>query len=72
MVDLLMLEHTLGALPVTAWEKARGAYGPSVDRAWDGALRRMCARPDLVARVFDSSIKSTGLPSDSEPPPPCP
>ena len=54
MVDLLMLEHTLGALPVTAWEKARGAYGASVDRAWEGALRRMLARPELVSRVFDS------------------
>jgi Nucleotidyl transferase AbiEii toxin, Type IV TA system len=54
MVDLLMLEHTLGAIPGSAWEKARRAYGPSVDRAWQGALRRMQARPDLVSRVFES------------------
>ncbi|MEZ4393753.1 MAG: nucleotidyl transferase AbiEii/AbiGii toxin family protein [Polyangiales bacterium] len=52
-VDLLMLERTLGALPDAAWTKARVAYGASVDRAWEEALRRMRARPDLVARAFD-------------------
>lgn len=53
-LDLLMLERTLGALPDAAWTKARVAYGATVDRAWAQALRRMRARPDLVARAFDA------------------
>lgn len=53
-VDLLMLERTCGGLAPAAWAKARGAYGASVDHAWDQALRRMRARPDLLARAFDA------------------
>lgn len=52
-IDLLALERTLGALPDAAWTKARSAYGASVDRAWDHALRRMRARPELLARAFE-------------------
>lgn len=54
MLDLLVLERELGGLPEPAWEKARAAYGASVDRAWHAALRRMQQRPDLVARVFET------------------
>ena len=54
MVDLLMLERALTALPAAAWEKARKAYGVSIDRAWHGALHRMRAKPELVAHVFAS------------------
>lgn len=52
-IDLLVLERTLGALPEAAWTKARTAYGATIDRAWEQALRRMRARPDLLARSFD-------------------
>lgn len=52
-VDLVMLEHALGALPAEAWEKAKAAYGPSVERAWPEALRRLRDRPALLARAFD-------------------
>lgn len=53
-IDLLMLERTLGALPDAAWTKARTAYGASVDRAWDQSLRRLRARPELLARALDA------------------
>jgi Nucleotidyl transferase AbiEii toxin, Type IV TA system len=52
-IDLVMLEDTLGAIPTEAWEKARAAYGPSVERAWPAALRRLRDRPVLLARAFD-------------------
>lgn len=46
VMDLLLLEHALGGLPAGAWEKARNAYGPSVESAWPRALERLRARPD--------------------------
>lgn len=54
VIDLVMLEHTLGALPVVAWEKARGAYGETVDRAWQRALQRLKQRPDRTLRAFEA------------------
>ncbi len=54
-IDLLALEHTLGALPEAAWEKARGAYGPSVEHAWRRALQRLRDRPALLARGLDAT-----------------
>lgn len=53
-IDLLMLEHTLGSLPTVAWDKARGAYGPSVDRAWTRALQRLRDSPSRLARGLDA------------------
>lgn len=52
-LDLLALEHTLGALPAEAWGKARDAYGPSIEVAWQRALKRLRDRPDLLGRSLD-------------------
>jgi hypothetical protein len=53
-IDLLLLEHALGVLPAEAWEKARLAYGPSVECAWTRALLRLRDRPEKLARFFDA------------------
>lgn len=52
VLDLLLLAHHLGGLPDAAWQKARGAYGDSVDSAFARALQRLRDRPDLVERAF--------------------
>jgi hypothetical protein len=54
LVDLLVLERHLGALPAAALIKAQEAYGPSVLRAHRGAQRRFRDRPDLLARSLDA------------------
>lgn len=41
MIDLIMLEHVLGELPVSAWKKAKSAYGDSIEKAYHRALRRL-------------------------------
>lgn len=53
-IDLILLEHALGELPPVAWEKARGAYGASVDVAWTRALSGMKAHPEKLTRFFDA------------------
>jgi hypothetical protein len=53
-LDLTLLAHQLGALPQVAWEKARAAYGDSVDRAFERALQRLRDRPQFVDRVLDA------------------
>lgn len=54
VVDLLVLEHTLGGLPEAAWAKARGAYGASVERAWSKGLQWLRERPEQRARWLDA------------------
>jgi len=41
ILDLVLLEHKIGHLPLVSWEKAREAYGPSVDVAFHRALKRL-------------------------------
>lgn len=53
-IDLVMLEQALGALPAEAWERAKAAYGPSVERAWTGALQRLRDSPKLLAHRLDA------------------
>lgn len=50
--DLMVLAHHLGELPSAAWDKARGAYGDSVDRAFEQALQRLHDRPELVHKAL--------------------
>ena len=52
-IDLVMLEQTLGGLPQAAWDKARGAYGPSVDDAWARGLQRLRDDRALLARGLE-------------------
>ncbi len=54
VIDLIALERALGGLPEGAWEKARVAYGASVDRSWERSLRRLAADPMRRARWFDA------------------
>lgn len=54
VLDLVVLAHHLGELPAAAWEKARAAYGDSVDRAFEQALRRLRARPELAERALQT------------------
>lgn len=53
-IDLIVLEHTLGALPDAAWVKARQAYGATVDAAWQRALLRFRGAPDRLERALDA------------------
>ncbi len=53
-IDLIMLSERLGGLPAASWEKARAAYGASVDVAWERALRGLRDRPQLLARWLDA------------------
>src|SRR5262249_24337318 len=52
VLDLVVLAHYLGGLPQGAWEKARGAYGDAVDRAFDRALQRLRDRPELMENAL--------------------
>jgi len=52
VLDLMVLAHHLGELPAAAWEKARGAYGGSVDEAFARALERLRDRPELTERAL--------------------
>ncbi len=54
VIDLLVLEHVLGALPDAAWEKARGAYGASVERAWAQGLGWVRERSEQRARWLEA------------------
>ncbi|WP_438042376.1 nucleotidyl transferase AbiEii/AbiGii toxin family protein [Sorangium sp. So ce128] len=54
VIDLILLEHVLGGLPQAAWDKARDAYGPSVEDAWSRALRRLCDQPAWRARALEA------------------
>lgn len=53
-MDLLLLEHALGGLPSGAWEKARNAYGPSVESAWPEALQRLRTRVEPRMRAYEA------------------
>jgi hypothetical protein len=53
IIDLVMLEHVIGGLPDAAWDKARGAYGPSVEDAYRRALARLNDEPALLARASE-------------------
>lgn len=53
-IDLIVLEHTLGGLPIAAWDKARDAYGATVDRAWQRALLRLRQSPQRLDRAFEA------------------
>jgi len=53
IVDLLLLEETLGALPEASFEKARSAYGDSVDRAFAGSLARLASDVAQRERFFE-------------------
>lgn len=48
-IDLLLLEDALGGLPERAFEKARAAYGDTIDRAFDQVRRRL--REDEAFRL---------------------
>jgi len=52
LIDLIVLEHAIGKLPDEAWQKARGAYGDSVDSAYERALDRLRDRTEERARCF--------------------
>jgi len=52
-IDLILLEHALGGLPPAAWDKAREAYGPSVEDAFVRALRQLRDKPAWRARAFE-------------------
>lgn len=53
VIDLVLLEHMLGGLPDVARQKARGAYGPSVDDAFRRALLRLRDDEGWRKRVFE-------------------
>ncbi len=52
-LDLMVLEHVLGALPAAAIKKAVAAYGPSVAGRYSQSMARLRARPELLARWLD-------------------
>lgn len=52
-IDLALLHDTLGGLPQSAFEKARGAYGDAIDRAYVSVTTRLREDAVLLARCFD-------------------
>lgn len=50
VIDLILLEHTLGGLPSSARDKAYQAYGSLVEQAWEVALQRLKGKPVQRAR----------------------
>lgn len=53
VIDLILLENTLGELPPEAWNKAVMAYGSVVEQAWNKALQRLKTRSPQRARWLD-------------------
>lgn len=53
VIDLIMLEHVLGELPAAAWQKARTAYGQSIDSAFHRAVQRLRQEPGFFKRAID-------------------
>lgn len=53
-IDLLLLEDTLGGLPEEAFERARGAYGEAVDRAYRQTRGRLREDAPFRRRCFDA------------------
>lgn len=53
VIDLIMLEDALGELPAVSWEKAREAYGSSVEDAFRRALARLRDDPALLERACE-------------------
>lgn len=51
-LDLILLRHHLGELPESAREKARGAYGDSIDRALERGVQRLRDQPKLLSRAL--------------------
>ncbi|MDR6103326.1 hypothetical protein QE369_003523 [Agrobacterium larrymoorei] len=49
IIDLSMMIAQWGEIPVTAWQKARGAYGDTVDRAYAKAVALIQDRDWLTA-----------------------
>lgn len=47
IIDLAMMIGHWGPVPDAAWEKVRKAYGPSVDRAYQGAIEMVSDRAYL-------------------------
>lgn len=54
VIDLMLLELTIGELPHQAFEKARSAYGDAVDRAFATACDRLDSDSSLRERCFAS------------------
>lgn len=48
IIDLSMMIGNWGEVPTAAWDKARQAYGPSVDRAFQGAISMVSDRAYLA------------------------
>jgi len=78
-IDLIVLERALGGLPAASFEKARQAYGASVDEAWHRALVRLRDKPELLARSLDAmsvdaaaraviAARLASVPEESRPP----
>jgi hypothetical protein len=53
-LDLIVLQHHLGALPESAKEKARAAYGGAIDRALERGLQRLRDNPEQLERALDT------------------
>jgi hypothetical protein len=51
IIDLAMMIDGWGAIPTQAWNKARDAYGDTIDKAFNGAIKKICERGYLVACV---------------------
>lgn len=47
IIDLAMMVGHWGAVPEAAWEKVRKAYGPSADKAYQGAIEMISDRSYL-------------------------
>jgi len=53
-LDLIVLHHYLGTLPESAKEKARAAYGESIDRALERGLQKLRDNPEQVERAMET------------------
>lgn len=53
IIDLIMLEHELGQLPAVAMDKARAAYGNSMEKAYERAWERLHDDSAYLDQVFE-------------------
>lgn len=51
IIDLAMMINGWGIIPPAAWDKARGAYGNTIDKAYAGAVNKIRNRNYLVSCV---------------------
>ncbi|MQL46868.1 hypothetical protein GEA64_02220 [Photorhabdus khanii] len=62
LIDLSMMQSEWGCIPVEAWNKARSAYGITVDKAYDSAIHML----NNNQAYFDKCMKDLVISAENQ------